>query len=76
MRRPGLIEGSPLEEPAQLVSRNGLLRAELVVERRRVNLGGHELWALTCNGRCMPPTLRHILNHEDAGMMAVLDIGK
>ncbi|MER6566877.1 multicopper oxidase family protein [Streptomyces sp. NPDC001093] len=55
---PSFAEGAPLREPAQLVSHNGLLRADLVVERRRVNLGGHALWALTYNGSYMPPTLR------------------
>lgn len=55
---PSFTEGSPLKEPAQMVSRNGLLRAELVVERRQVDLGGHKMWALTYNGSYMPPTLR------------------
>ncbi|MEU9443631.1 multicopper oxidase family protein [Streptomyces sp. NPDC048304] len=41
-----------------MASHNGLLRANIVVERRRVNLGGHALWALTYNGSYMPPTLR------------------
>ncbi|MFF3910561.1 multicopper oxidase family protein [Streptomyces sp. NPDC001848] len=51
-------EGSPLKEPAQLVSHNGLLRADLVVGKRRVDVGGHMLWAFTYNGSYMPPTLR------------------
>ncbi|WP_406432691.1 multicopper oxidase family protein [Streptomyces sp. NBC_01589] len=55
---PAVAQGAPLEEPAQLVSRNGVLRVELVVERRKVEVGGRKLWALTYNGRYMPPTLR------------------
>lgn len=51
-------QGSPLQEPAQMVSHSGVLRVELVVERRQVDLGGHKLWALTYNGSYMPPTLR------------------
>ncbi|MGW1007424.1 multicopper oxidase family protein [Streptomyces sp. NPDC002520] len=41
-----------------MVSHNGLLRVQLVVERRQVDLGGHKMWALTYNGSYMPPTLR------------------
>ncbi|MFE7245702.1 multicopper oxidase family protein [Streptomyces sp. NPDC057580] len=55
---PSFAEGSPLKEPAQMVSHNGLLRAEIAVERRRVDLGGRKFWALTYNGGYMPPTLR------------------
>ncbi|MFI5628680.1 multicopper oxidase family protein [Streptomyces sp. NPDC051664] len=55
---PAIAQGAPLEEPAQMVSRNGVLRVELVVERRKVEVGGRKLWALTYNGSYMPPTLR------------------
>ncbi|MFF1895247.1 multicopper oxidase family protein [Streptomyces sp. NPDC058206] len=55
---PAVAQGAPLDEPAQMVSRNGVLRVELVVERRKVEVGGRKLWALTYNGRYMPPTLR------------------
>jgi suppressor of ftsI len=51
-------EGSRLRDPPQLVSHNGVLRVRLVVERRRVHVGGRKLWALTYNGHYMPPTLR------------------
>jgi FtsP/CotA-like multicopper oxidase with cupredoxin domain len=47
-----------LRDPPQVVSHGGVLRARLVVERRRVEVGGRKLWALTYNGRYMPPTLR------------------
>ncbi|MET7287049.1 multicopper oxidase family protein [Streptomyces sp. NPDC005573] len=47
-----------LRDPAEVVSRNGLLRTRIVVERRKVRLAGRELWALTYNGMYMPPTLR------------------
>jgi FtsP/CotA-like multicopper oxidase with cupredoxin domain len=47
-----------LRDPPQVVSHDGLLRARLIVERRRVEVGGRKLWALTYNGRYMPPTLR------------------
>ncbi|WP_377267164.1 multicopper oxidase family protein [Peterkaempfera sp. SMS 1(5)a] len=47
-----------LSDPPQLVSRNGVLRARIVVERRKVRLAGRQLWALTYNGLYMPPTLR------------------
>lgn len=41
-----------------MVSHDGVLRVELVVERRQVDVGGRKLWALTYNGHYMPPTLR------------------
>ncbi|MEU1442581.1 multicopper oxidase family protein [Streptomyces mirabilis] len=47
-----------LRDPAQIVSRNGLLRTRIVVERKKVRLAGRDLWALTYNGMYMPPTLR------------------
>lgn len=47
-----------LQDPPELVSHRGLLRARLVVERRRVAVAGRILWALTYNGLYMPPTLR------------------
>jgi suppressor of ftsI len=51
-------EGAPLQDPPELVSHDGLLRVRLIVERRQVDLGGRKLWALTYDGRYMPPTLR------------------
>ncbi|PBC94146.1 Multicopper oxidase with three cupredoxin domains (includes cell division protein FtsP and spore coat protein CotA) [Streptomyces sp. OV198] len=57
-RTPSFAEGASLKEPAQMVSHNGLLRVQLVVERRQVDLGGRKMWALTYNGSYMPPTLR------------------
>ncbi|MFD7232031.1 multicopper oxidase family protein [Streptomyces sp. NPDC059881] len=47
-----------LRDPAQVVSRDGLLRTRIVVERKKVELAGRPLWALTYNGQYMPPTLR------------------
>lgn len=47
-----------LRDPPQIVSRNGLLRTVIVVERKKVRLAGRDLWALTYNGMYMPPTLR------------------
>lgn len=47
-----------LRDPQQIVSRNGLLRTRIVVERKKVHLAGRDLWALTYNGMYMPPTLR------------------
>jgi suppressor of ftsI len=44
---PSVREGSPLRDPPQLVSQNGILRARLVVERRQVDVAGRKLWALT-----------------------------
>jgi suppressor of ftsI len=55
---PSAREGSPLQDPPQQVSHNGLLRVRTVVERRQVNLAGRKLWALTYDGHYMPPTLR------------------
>ncbi|MCW2919282.1 MAG: multicopper oxidase family protein [Actinomycetia bacterium] len=55
---PSVREGPRLWDPPQLVSHNGHLRARLVVERRRVDVAGRKLWALTYNGHYMPPTLR------------------
>ncbi|WP_351222452.1 multicopper oxidase family protein [Streptomyces sp. NPDC002133] len=49
---------SDLRDPAEVVSRNGLLRTTLVVERKKVPLAGRDVWALTYNGLYMPPTLR------------------
>jgi FtsP/CotA-like multicopper oxidase with cupredoxin domain len=51
-------DGSRLRDPPQLVSHGGLLRVRLDVERRRVDVAGRKLWALTYNGHYMPPTLR------------------
>ncbi|WP_405985594.1 multicopper oxidase family protein [Streptomyces sp. NBC_00872] len=47
-----------LRNPPEVVSRNGFLNTRIVVERKRVELAGKKLWALTYNGRYMPPTLR------------------
>ncbi|WP_392749021.1 multicopper oxidase family protein [Streptomyces sp. LN590] len=47
-----------LQDPPELVSRNGILKATLVVERRKVQVGDHLLYATTYNGAYMPPTLR------------------
>ncbi|MGI5437174.1 hypothetical protein ACQEV4_06840 [Streptomyces shenzhenensis] len=43
-----------MQDPAELVSRDGLLRTRIVVERRKVDVAGRKLWALTYNGRYMP----------------------
>lgn len=51
-------QGASLQNPAEMVSHNGLLRARIVVERRKVDVAGRKLWALTYNDRYMPPTLR------------------
>jgi suppressor of ftsI len=51
-------EESPLRDPQELVSHNGLLRAHIVVAREQVDVAGSKLWALTYNGHYMPPTLR------------------
>ncbi|WP_254803023.1 multicopper oxidase family protein [Kitasatospora sp. SUK 42] len=50
--------GQPLQDPPELVSHDGVLRAEIVVARRKVAVGDRELYALTYNDRYMPPTLR------------------
>ncbi|MCO6006543.1 multicopper oxidase family protein [Actinoallomurus purpureus] len=55
---PSAPGGAALRDPPQLVSHDGLLRVKIVVERRRVDVGGRKLWALTYNGRYMPATLR------------------
>ncbi|MGW7636557.1 multicopper oxidase family protein [Streptomyces decoyicus] len=47
-----------LRNPAEVVSKDGLLRTRIVVERKKVELAGRKLWALTYNGQYMPPTLR------------------
>ncbi|WP_234376904.1 multicopper oxidase family protein [Streptomyces sp. TP-A0356] len=41
-----------------MVSHDGLLRTRIIVERRKVDVAGRRLWALTYNDRYMPPTLR------------------
>jgi FtsP/CotA-like multicopper oxidase with cupredoxin domain len=51
-------EGSPLRDPPELASHNGLLRVQIVVAREQVDVAGRKLWALTYNGHYMPPTLR------------------
>ncbi|MGY5055147.1 multicopper oxidase family protein [Streptomyces sp. 900105755] len=50
--------GPRLQDPPELVSRNGLLKAAIVVERRKVQVGDRRLYATTYNGAYMPPTLR------------------
>ncbi|MFJ8492092.1 multicopper oxidase family protein [Streptomyces sp. NPDC094038] len=53
-----LPAGPRLQDPPELVSRNGLLKAAIVVERRKVRVGDRRLYATTYNGAYMPPTLR------------------
>jgi suppressor of ftsI len=55
---PAPPQGQPLRDPPQYVSRGGVLRVRIVVERRQVDLAGQRLWALTYNGSYQPPTLR------------------
>ncbi|WP_066945577.1 multicopper oxidase family protein [Streptomyces lushanensis] len=50
--------GADLQDPPEVVSDHGVLRTTVVVERRKVWVGDRRLWALTYNGRYMPPTLR------------------
>ncbi|MFB6960772.1 multicopper oxidase family protein [Streptomyces sp. NPDC056309] len=50
--------GPLLQDPPELVSRDGALKATIVVERRKVRVGDHQLYATTYNGAYMPPTLR------------------
>ncbi|MFJ6141755.1 multicopper oxidase family protein [Kitasatospora sp. NPDC092286] len=50
--------GRPLQDPPQLVSHDGVLKARITVSRRKVAVGDSELFALTYNGSYMPPTLR------------------
>lgn len=50
--------GTDLQDPPEVVSHHGVLRTTVVVERRKVWVGDRRLWALTYNGRYMPPTLR------------------
>ncbi|MFJ5531882.1 multicopper oxidase family protein [Streptomyces sp. NPDC093261] len=50
--------GPRLQDPPELVSHDGLLKVNLVVERRRVQVGDRRLYATTYNGAYMPPTLR------------------
>lgn len=50
--------GTPLRDPPQYASRDGVLRVRIVVERRQVEVAGRTLSALTYNGFYMPPTLR------------------
>ncbi|MFF3565774.1 multicopper oxidase family protein [Streptomyces sp. NPDC002574] len=54
----GTAPGPRLQDPPELVSRNGLLKAAIVVERRKVQVGDRQLYATTYNGAYMPPTLR------------------
>jgi FtsP/CotA-like multicopper oxidase with cupredoxin domain len=50
--------GRQLNDPPEVASRNGVLSTTIVVERRKADVGGRKLWALTYNGHYMPPTLR------------------
>ncbi|MDX3076731.1 multicopper oxidase family protein [Streptomyces sp. MI02-7b] len=52
------VAGPRLQDPPELVSHDGLLRATVIVERRKVRVGDRRLWATTYNGMYMPPTLR------------------
>lgn len=47
-----------LLDPTEVVSKDGLLKTTIVVERKKVELAGGDLWAMTYNGLYMPPTLR------------------
>jgi FtsP/CotA-like multicopper oxidase with cupredoxin domain len=58
LQAPSVARSSLLQEPAQMVSHNGFLHVDLLVERRKVEVGGRKRWALTYNGSYMPPTLR------------------
>ncbi|GAA1253520.1 multicopper oxidase CueO [Pseudonocardia aurantiaca] len=49
---------TPLTDPPEIVSQNGVLRAQIVVEMKPVDVAGRNLLALTYNGKFMPPTLR------------------
>ncbi|MGV9245725.1 multicopper oxidase family protein [Streptomyces sp. NPDC003710] len=50
--------GPRLQDPPELVSHDGVLKAGIVVERRKVQVGNRRLYATTYNGAYMPPTLR------------------
>ncbi|MFB7008644.1 MULTISPECIES: multicopper oxidase family protein [unclassified Streptomyces] len=50
--------GPLLQDPPELVSDGGVLKATIVVERRKVQVGDRRLYATTYNGAYMPPTLR------------------
>ncbi|MFE6962207.1 multicopper oxidase family protein [Streptomyces sp. NPDC057696] len=47
-----------LQDPPERISRNGVLKTTIVVERRKVQVGDRQLYATTYNGSYMPPTLR------------------
>lgn len=51
-------QGPQLQDPPELISRHGLLKATVIVERRKVQVGNRHLYATTYNGAYMPPTLR------------------
>ncbi|MFB6875868.1 multicopper oxidase family protein [Streptomyces sp. NPDC056323] len=57
-RAASALLGPRLQDPPELVSRGGLLKATIVVERRKVRVGDRQLYATTYNGAYMPPTLR------------------
>ncbi|MFD4867505.1 multicopper oxidase family protein [Streptomyces sp. NPDC058412] len=57
-RNPIGNPGPRLEDPPEYVSRYGVLQATITVERKLVQVGNQMLYALTYNGRYMPPTLR------------------
>ncbi|GGN41301.1 multicopper oxidase family protein [Streptomyces fuscichromogenes] len=50
--------GPRLQDPPELVSHDGVLKAAIVVERRKVRVGDRRLYATVYNGAYMPPTLR------------------
>ncbi|MEV7031830.1 multicopper oxidase family protein [Streptomyces sp. NPDC093272] len=54
----GLPAGPRLQDPPELVGHDGVLKAAVVVERRKVRVGDRLLYATVYNGAYMPPTLR------------------
>ncbi|MEV7185173.1 multicopper oxidase family protein [Kitasatospora sp. NPDC093102] len=55
---PAAESGPHLQDPPELVSHDGVLRARIFVARQKVVVGDRRLYALTYDGRYMPPTLR------------------
>ncbi|MGI5135945.1 multicopper oxidase family protein [Streptomyces sp. CA-106110] len=51
-------QGPALQDPPEVVSRDGLLKTTIKVERHKVQVGDRQLYATTYNGAYMPPTLR------------------
>lgn len=54
----GLPAGPRLRDPPEPVGHDGVLKAAVVVERRKVRVGDRLLYATVYNGAYMPPTLR------------------